>query len=171
MLKNDIIKPSKSPWNFPIIVVPKKLDNTAIPKFRICIDYRKLNEVIVGVAYPLPNINTILDQLGKSKYFTMLDLANGYHQIKINQSDTHKTAFSTPEGHFEFLRLGFGLTSAPATFSRLMKKVLMGLEGTRCFAYLDDIIIYATSLIEHEQELREIFTRLRDHNLKLQPFK
>jgi hypothetical protein len=74
MLNKEIIKPSKSPWNFPIIIVPKRADKTGKPKYRICINYRKLHEVTIGDAYPLLNINSISDQLGKSKYFSTLDL-------------------------------------------------------------------------------------------------
>ncbi|CAF4921592.1 unnamed protein product [Pieris macdunnoughi] len=102
MLSQDIIKPSTSPWSFPIWIVPKKLDSSGETKWRIVIDYRKLNDITVGESYPIPQINEILDQLGQSKYFTTLDLCSGFHQISISEKDTPKTAFTVPQGHFEF---------------------------------------------------------------------
>lgn len=100
MLEQDIISPSISPWSSPIWVVPKKLDASGQRKWRVVIDYRKLNDVTIGEVYPIPNVNEILDQLGKSQYFTTLDLASGFHQIPINPADAPKTAFSVPQGHF-----------------------------------------------------------------------
>lgn len=125
----------------------------------------------MGDAFPLSNITDILDQLGKLKYYSTLDLAHGYHQVPMNESDREKTAFSTDKGHYEFLRMPFGLKGAPGTFQRLMNKVLAGLNGLKAFVYLDDIIIYAKDLKDHSQELRDIYDRLRQYNLTLQPLK
>ena len=83
--------------------------------------------------------------------------------------DRAKTAFSTKEGHWEYQRLPFGLKTAPATFQRMMNVVLSGLTGTRCFVFLDDIVIYAKSLAEHDAKIRQVFDRLRGNNLKLKP--
>lgn len=171
MLADGIIVPSKSPWNSPIIVIPKKIDATGEKKWRIVIDFRKLNDVTVGDAFPLPNITEILDQLGKSRYFSTLDLASGFHQIPIRSEDRHKTAFSTPYGHMEHKMLAFGLKGAPATFQRLMNTVLSGLQGLKCLVYLDDIVLYGATLVSHNEKLKEVFDRLREHNLKLQPDK
>lgn len=168
MLKQGIIRPSVSPYSSPLWVVPKKPDASGQKKWRIVIDYRKLNDVTVGDAYPLPNIEYILDQLGHSIYFTTLDLANGFHQIEMKPEDSSKTAFSTPYGHYEFTRMPFGLKNAPSTFQRLMNTVLTGLQGLQCFVYLDDIVIYASSISEHYKKLRSIFSRLRTNSLKLQ---
>ena len=171
LLQEGIIEESTSPWSSPVLIVPKKMDASGQQKFRLVVDYRKLNEKTVGNAYPLPDITEILDQLGQAKYFSCLDLAMGYHQIDMDPSDIDKTAFSTKGGHWAFRRLPFGLKTAPATFQRMMNNVLSGLTGTRCFAFLDDIVIYANSLAEHDKKLREIFGRLRKYNLKLQPDK
>ncbi|XP_062527581.1 uncharacterized protein LOC134199889 [Bombyx mori] len=171
MLKDDIIQPSMSPWSAPIWVVPKKLDASGQRKWRVVIDYRKLNDITIGDSYPIPNINEILDQLGKSKYFSTLDLASGFHQIQMSAEDAPKTAFSIPQGHFEFKRMPFGLKNAPSTFQRLMNSVLSGLQGTRCFVYLDDIVIYSYDLDSHMNNLESVFKRLREFNLKLQPDK
>lgn len=171
LIENKIIKPSNSPWNSPVWVVPKKMDASGKKKWRLVIDFRKLNEISIGDVYPLPQINDILDQLGHSKYFTTLDLASGFHQIKMNPKDQTKTAFSVPLGHYEFTRMPFGLKNSPSTFQRLMNNVLMGLQGLKCFVYLDDIVIYGNSLQDHNNKLREVFYRLAQHNLKLQPDK
>jgi hypothetical protein len=171
LLKAGIIEESNSPWNSPLLVVPKKADASGQQKFRLVVDYRKLNAKTVGDAYPLPDITEILDQLGQAKYFSCLDLAMGYHQIDMDPRDVDKTAFSTKEGHWAYRRMPFGLKTAPATFQRLMNTALSGLTGTRCFIFLDDIIIYANSLVEHDRKLRDVFRRLRKHNLKLQPDK
>lgn len=168
MLDENIIQHSTSPWSSPVWVVPKKLDASNERKWRIVIDYRKLNEVTISDAHPIPNIEDILDQLGDAKYFTTLDLASGFHQIEMNPEDKQKTAFSTPLGHYEFNRMPFGLKNAPATFQRLMNTVLAGLQGIDCFVYLDDIVIYGKSLSEHNERLTKIFEKLRTHNLKLQ---
>jgi hypothetical protein len=140
-------------------------------RWRLVIDYRKLNEITVGDAYPLPDVTEILDQLGQSKYFSCIDMVMGYHQIEMASEDRAKTAFSTKEGHWEYQRLPFGLKTAPSTFQRMMNVVLNGLTGTRCFVFLDDIVIYAKSLAEHDAKIRQVFDRLRGNNLKLKPDK
>lgn len=89
--------------------------------------FSELNDKTVGDAYPLPNITEILDQLGSAKYFSIFDLASGFHQIRMHPDDSYKTAFSTPHGHYEFDRMPFGLKNALATFQRLMDLVLTGL--------------------------------------------
>ena len=131
------------------------------------IDYRKLNEKTIEDKYPIPNITDILDKLGKCHYLTTLDLASGYHQVEMDPRDIEKTAFSTEQGHFEFKRMPFGSKNAPATFQRLMDNVLKGLLEDTCFVYLDDIIIYSTSLEEHIQKLQKVFQRLEQANFKI----
>lgn len=171
MLNDDIIRPSTSPFSSPVWVVPKKSDASGKKKWRLVVDYRKLNDAAIGDSYPLPNISDILDQLGHSKYFTTLDLASGFHQIEMSPKDAQKTAFTVPLGHYEYTRMPFGLKNAPATFQRLMNNVLSGLQGVRCFVYIDDIVVYADNLENHNIKLKEVFNRLRNHNLKLQPDK
>src|SRR3978361_1040115 len=150
MLNEKIIRPSVSPYNSPLWIVPKKTDASGEKKWRIVIDYRKLNNLTVGDSFPIPNIEEILDQLGHSTYFTTLDLCSGFHQIKMtDDTDMAKTAFSTPTGHYEYTRMPFGLKNAPSTFARAMATALAGLQGNQCFVYLDDIIIYASTVEEH----------------------
>lgn len=169
--KDGIIGPSDSPWNAPLLVVPKKIDDSGGQKYRVVVDFRKLNNLTVGDAFPMPDVNTILDQLGNAKYFSCLDMASGYHQIPMRPEDRQKTGFSTEKGHFEFNRMCFGLKGAPATFQRLMNQVLIGLNGVKSFVYLDDVIVIGTSIKDHENNLRDVFKRFRKYNLQLQPLK
>jgi hypothetical protein len=171
MLEDDIITHSNSGWNFPLLVVPKKIDDSGERKWRICIDFRKLNEITVGDSYPLPNIQDILDKLGRARYFTALDCASGFLQVPIAEEDRHKTAFSTSQGHFEFKRMPFGLKSAPSTFQRMMNTILVELIGNRCLVYMDDILILGEILDEHNLKLRAVFQTLKEFNLKIEPDK
>lgn len=168
LLQDNVIKQSHSPWNAPVHLVPKKMDATGEAKYRMVIDYRRLNDITIDDRYPLPNITDLFDKLGKSVYFSTIDLASGYHQIEIEKQDREKTAFSSQNGHFEFIRMPFGLKTAPATFQRTMDNVLRGLQGIHCMVYLDDVIVFSSSLEEHIQKLRYIFDRLRQTNLKVQ---
>lgn len=168
MLKDKIIRPSNSPYSAPIWIVPKKTDASNKTKWRLVIDYRKLNEVTVDDKYPIPNIDKILDKLGRCQYFTTLDLGKGFHQIEIAEEDIHKTAFSVENCHYEFLRMPFGLKTAPATFQRLMNTVLSEYLNKICLVYLDDIIIFSTSLQEHLNSINLIFNKLKEANLKVQ---
>ena len=130
-------------------------------------DYRKLNSVTHHDAYPLPRIDSTLDALAGSRYFTTLDLASGYWQVALKEEDKEKTAFSTRQGHFEFNVMPFGLTNAPATFQRLMECVLAGLNMDECLIYLDDIIVFGHSVEEHLKRLDKVLGRIRDAGLKL----
>lgn len=172
MLEQNIIRASNSPWDSPIWIVPKRVDSTGEKKWRLVVDYRKLNEKTVSDKYPIPNIDDIFDKLGKCQYFTVLDLASGFHQIEMNPSDIAKTAFSVDtgndgyRGHYEYLRMPFGLKNSPSTFQRVMDNVLRGLKNV--LVYMDDIIVYSTSLQEHIQNLEDVFQRLRESNFKVQ---
>lgn len=171
LLKANIIRPSNSPNNAPLWIVSKKPDKNGIKQWRLVIDYRGLNEKTVGDAYPLPLISEILDHLGKSKYFSVFDLASGFHQIPMAPEDRWKTAFSDGTNHYEFNRMPFGLKGGPTTFQRLMNNVLTGLNGSELFVYLDDIVVFAASLDEHDQKIFRLFRRLYDSGLRLQPEK
>ena len=140
MLDAGIVSPSSSPWSSPMVIVPKR-DGT----HRICIDYRKFNKALVKDSYPLPIIEDIFATLGKSKFFSTLDLKSGYHQISIAPEDREKTVFCTRTSLFEFNCMPFGIASAPAIFQRMISKVLHGIEGKYAMAYLDDILIYSDS--------------------------
>lgn len=168
MLRQNIIRESNSAYNSPLWIVPKKSDNTGEKKWRIVIDYRKLNEYTVEDKYPIPNLNGILDKLGKAQYFTTIDLAKGFHQILVREDDRKKTAFSTPFGHYEFVRMPFGLKNAPSTFQRLMNSILRNYINKTCVVYMDDILVFSSSLSEHIISVRNIFRTLRKASLKIQ---
>jgi Reverse transcriptase (RNA-dependent DNA polymerase)./Integrase core domain. len=168
LLEKDVIQQSFSPWSSPVWMVPKKLDASNKQKFRMVIDYRKLNAKTIDDKFPIPNITEVLDKLGKNTYFTTLDLTSGFHQIQMENESIPKTAFNTDSGHFEFKRMPFGLKNAPATFQRAMNYVLRNEINKTCLVYLDDIIILGTSLQEHINNIRRIFQILRTHNLKIQ---
>jgi len=123
MLANKIIRPSRSPWSSPVVLVIKK-DGT----IRFCIDYRKLNNITIKDVYPLPRIDDSLSTLANNSYFSTLDLCSGYWQIPVAEADKVKTAFITHSGLFEWNVMPFGLTNAPATFQRYMDIVLAGLK-------------------------------------------
>ena len=145
MLAKGVIEESDSPWSSPIVLVKKK-DNT----IRFCIDYRKLNEVTVRDSHPLPRIDTPLDALSGSKFYSIIDLKSGYWQVKVNPEDREKTAFSVPGGgHWNFEVMPFGLCNAGATFQRLMEKILSNLFWKICMVYLDDIIVLSTIFEEN----------------------
>lgn len=168
LLKSKIIRPSISPYSSPVWIVPKKLDASGIKKWRLVIDYRKLNEKTIEDKYPLPRIEEILDNLGKCMYFSTLDLAQGFHQIEMDESSIEKTAFTVNNGHFEYVRMPFGLKNAPATFQRVMDNILKEYLHKFCFVYMDDVVIFSKSLQEHMEHLNLIFLKLRQFNLKVQ---
>ena len=124
MQEDGIIQPFNSPWATPIVMVRKK-DGS----HRFCVDYWQLNAVTKLDTYPLPRVDDLLDQLGESRFFTTLDLASGYWQIRVAPGSREKMAFVVPHGLFEFRVMPFGLSNAPAAFQRLMQSVLMGLNS------------------------------------------
>ena len=163
MLRDEVIRPSTSPWASPVVMV-KKRDGT----MRFCVDFRKMNDATIKDAHPLPRIDDTLESLHGAQYFTTLDLKSGYWQVPIREEDKEKTAFRTSSGQlYEFNQLPFGLCNAPATFSRLMDRTLAGLAWNICLYYLDDIIVFSSTWAEHLERLRAVFERLRRANLKL----
>ena len=166
----NVIQPSTSPWASPVVLVRKK-DGT----LRFCVDYRGLNSVTKLDQFPLPRIDDLLDQLGKSHYFTTLDLASGYWQIRVDKPSREKTAFITHQGLFEFCVMPFGLTNAPAVFQRLMQRVLRDLktDEEKDFAevYIDDVLIFSETLEAHLEHIRLVLERLKEAGLKLKPSK
>ena len=134
---------------------------------RFCIDYRRLNDVTIKDAYPLPRIDESLDQLAGSKWFSCLDMNAGYWQVELESEDRKKTAFISRKGLFEFKVLPFGLCNAPATFERLVEIVLAGLHWEICLVYLDDIIVSGKTFEDMVNNLDEVFARLQGAGLKL----
>lgn len=137
----------------------------------MCVDYRKLNSKTVRDSFPLPRIEDALDSLAGSTLFSTMDLASGYHQVPVHETDKHKTAFTTPFGLFEYNRLPFGLVNAPACFQRLMQHCFSEQVFDILLVYIDDIIVYSKSFDQHLDRLEIVFQKLREFGLKLKPSK
>jgi hypothetical protein len=152
MLAEGVIEPSDSPWSSPIVLAKKK-DG----KHRFCIDFRKVNEVTRKDAYPLPFINVILDKLRRARYISTIDLKSGYWQVPVTEASKPITAFTVPSrGLYQFRVMPFGLHSAPATFQRLMDRVIGQELDPYCFAYLDDIVVFGETFEQHLEVLQEV---------------
>ena len=166
MLEKNVIRHSTSPWASPVVLVRKK-DGT----MRFCIDYRRLNEVTVKDAYPLPRIDDSLDALAGAAWFSTLDMLSGYWQVDVAEDDKCKTAFTTHRGLYEFNVMPFGLCNAAGTFERLMQAVCGGLRWDICLIYLDDILVFSKTFDDHIERLETVFKRLEDAGLRLKASK
>ena len=165
-LEAGVIRPSNSPWSSPIVLVRKKDGGV-----RWCVDYRRLNDVTVKDAYPLPRIDSCLDQLSTAKIFSTLDLQAGYWQLELEESSKPKTAFISKYGLYEYNTLPFGLCGAPSTFQRCMEIIARPLQWESILIYLDDIIILGSTFEEHLSRLKEVLSRIVAVGLKLKPVK
>lgn len=138
---------------------------------RLCIDYRKLNNQTIKDAYALPNIKEAFSALTASKWFSVMDLKSGYYQLEVEGEDKHKTAFVTPMGFWEFNRMPQGVTNAPSTFQRVMERCMGDLNLKEVLVFLDDLIVFSSTLEEHEERLMHVLGKLRKFSLKLSPEK
>ncbi|MCG7876441.1 MAG: pol polyprotein, partial [Candidatus Thiodiazotropha endolucinida] len=167
MLDAGAIRESESPYSSNVVLVRKK-DGS----LRFCIDFRKLNNRTIRDSYSLPRIDDTIDTLMGAKYFTKLDLRSGYWQVEMEEADKPKTAFTVGNlGFYECNRMAFGLTNAPATFQRLMERCMGELNLKECLIFLDDILVYSQNFQEHLERLEAVFSRLKQHGLKLKPSK
>ena len=162
MLDQGIIRHSKSSFASPIVLVKKK-DGS----LRLCVDYRQLNDRTTKDSFPLPRIEETLEALGGATYFSSLDLAHGYFQVRMDPGSVEKTAFRVPWGLYEFLRMPQGLTNSPSTFQRTMEFILGDLNLSQIILYLDDILIFSTTMEEHLERLDCVLTRLNRFGLKV----
>ncbi|WVZ52365.1 hypothetical protein U9M48_003434 [Paspalum notatum var. saurae] len=160
-LDKGFIRPSSSPWGCPALFVEKKDQGGK----RLCVDYRPLNVVTVKNKYPLPHIDILFDQLGGATVFSKIDLRSRYHQIKIREEAITKNAFSMRYGHYEYLVMSFGLTNAPAFFMYMMNSVFMNELDKFVVVFIDDILVYSKNKKEHEEHLRIVLSRPREHKL------
>ncbi|WVZ88993.1 hypothetical protein U9M48_035458 [Paspalum notatum var. saurae] len=161
LLAKGYIHPSSSPWAFPVLLVEKK--DTDVK--RMCVDYRALNKVTIKNKYPLPRIDDLFDQLQGACVFSKIDLRSGYHQLKIRPSDISKIAFTTKYGLYEYTVMSFGLTNAPGYFMQLMNSVFMDYLDKFVVVFIDNILIYSKTEAEHEEHLRLVLQRSREHKL------
>ena len=177
LLNAGIVQESESSFASPVILVKKKNGD-----YRLCIDYRALNAITIKDRYPLPNIDDQVSKLAGKKLFTSLDLAQGYHQVKIQPEDRHKTAFITPQGHYEYNRVPFGLANAPSVFMRLMNKIVESIHRdvamlktdksnnmteNEVLAFLDDLLVPSTDVKSGLNILEIVLKKLQSENLKL----
>ena len=160
--KEGIIRKSVSPLNFPLLAVPKK-DGS----WRVCVDFRKLNSKTVPDRYPKACMLDLVAEIGGKKFYSSIDLLQGFLQVPLAEHCKKYTAFSTPTGHWEFERMPFGLQGSPTTFTRLVNTVFHGMLGKTVFIYMDDLLIGSNSIEEHIAILREVLHRLRGAGLKL----
>ncbi|WVZ80997.1 hypothetical protein U9M48_028425 [Paspalum notatum var. saurae] len=174
------VQQNKAPWqgkvNHVTAEAAAEAPNVVIEKKdtkdkRMCVDYRALNKVTVKNKYPLPRIDDLFDQLQGACVFSKIDLRSGYHQLKIRPSDIPKTAFTTKYGLFEYTVMSFGLTNAPAYFMQLMNSVFMDYLDKFVIIFIDDILVYSKTEAEHEEHLRLVLQRLREHRLYAKPSK
>jgi hypothetical protein len=164
MLQLKFIEPSSSPYCAPVVLAKKK-DGT----HRFCVDYRRLNNITLFDSEPLPNQERIFAKMSGKKFVSKIDLSKGYWQVPMDPQTKHLTAFTTPRGLFQFTTMPFGLVNAPATFNRLMRKLLSGMNGVD--NYIDYIMVFTDIWEEHLNVLTELFTRLRNAGLTAKPSK
>lgn len=167
LLAAGIIQRSHSPWASNVVLVRKKSG-----ALRMCVDYRQLNRQTIKDAYALPRVDEMLDSLAGNRFFSVIDMKSGYHQVELHEEHKERTAFTIgPLGFYEYTRMPFGLANAPATYQRLMEEVMGELHTRICYVYIDDVIVFAKTYEEHLHHLELVFERIADAGLKLAPDK
>jgi hypothetical protein len=168
LLEAGVIRPSQASEYSQILLVPKP-DGS----WRFCVDYRALNALLTNMGWPLPNIDRLLRRLGakRAKYFAVLDLTAGYHQVLLSENSRRFAAFITDFGVFEPVRISMGLKTAPAYFQQQIALMLHQLIHDICELYIDDVIIYGQSEKDFLQNLRTVLKRMREYNITLHPDK
>ena len=162
LLNRKWISRSQSSWSSPVVIVRKKNG-----EIRLCCDFRALNKKTVQDKHPLPRVQETLDSLGGSKWFTVLDQSRAYYQGFVAEEDRHKTAFVSPWGLYEWVRIPFGLTNAPAKFQRYMEETVADFRDKFALPYLDDVIVYSKLFAEHLSHISQVLRRMKDRGLKL----
>ena len=160
LLAKGWIRPSSSPYGSPILFAKKKDGG-----MRMCVDYRAVNKLTLRNSYPIPRIDDLVDRLVGATTFSCLDLQQAYHQVRLNSADIPKTAFTTPQGLYEYMVLPFGLSNAPSTFQSIINGILGPELRHCCLVYMDDIMVYSKSPEEHLTHLRQVLCKLQGAQL------
>jgi hypothetical protein len=170
MLAKGFIRPSSSSWRSPVLLI-KKVNDKGEVNYRFCIDLRKVNEVTLKDAYSLPRIDETVDALCGSKFFSVMDIDRAFWQVGLKEANKSKTAFVVDGRLYEFNVMPFGSCNAPATFQRLMDKVLNGLTWRQCLVYIDDVLVFGKDFNEQIRNLDLVLDRIKNAYLKLKPEK
>ena len=162
LVDNKIIEPTNSPWASPMLLVKKK-DGT----MRLCCDFRRLNAITTFSVFPLPNMEAILDQLARAKYYSTMDMQSGFWQLPMAKADRAKTAIVTEDGQYQWLRMPMGLSGAPSSYQCAMNQVLAGLQPHTALIYIDDLVCHSETFDGHLQDLQKVFDRFMEVGLKI----
>ena len=160
MLKNDIIEESQSNWSSPCILVPKHDGG-----FRFCTDFRKVNDKTKSDSFPIPRIADCIDQIGNAKFVSTFDMLKGYWQVPLTQRAREISAFVTPSGLYQYKVMPFGMKNAPATFQRMVNKLVRDIDG--CEGYIDDVVIYSDNWSDHIRQIKRFFQIMREAKLTI----
>ena len=160
MLKNDIIEESQSNWSSPCILVPKHDGG-----FRFCTDFRKINDKTKSDSFPIPRIADCIDQIGNAKFVSTFDMLKGYWQVPLTQRAREISAFVTPSGLYQYKVMPFGMKNAPATFQRMVNKLVRDIDG--CEGYIDDVVIYSDDWSDHIRQIKCFFQIMREAKLTI----
>ena len=160
MLENDIIEESQSNWSSPCILVPKHDGG-----FRFCTDFRKVNDKTKSDSFPIPRIADCIDQIGNAKFVSTFDMLKGYWQVPLTQRAREISAFVTPSGLYQYKVMPFGMKNAPATFQRMVNKLVRDIDG--CEGYIDDVVIFSDNWSDHIRQIKHFFQIMREAKLTI----